>query len=82
MTRLPMLAIVLAALAAGSMMPAQADEYRGTPAQQAACKPNVFRFCAGEIPDVRAITACLRRNLSRLTPDCQAVFAAAQQQQR
>ncbi len=82
MTRLPVLAIMLAALAAGSMIPAQASEYRGTPAQRAACRPNVFRFCAGEIPDVRAITACLRRNINRLTPDCQAIFLAAQQQQQ
>jgi hypothetical protein len=83
MTRLPLLAIVLATLAISSMSPAMAgdSEYRGTPAQRAACRPNVFRFCAGEIPNVRAITACLRRNLSRLTPDCQAVFVAAEQQQ-
>jgi len=82
MTRYLYLAIVLAALAAASAspVPAQAQEYRGTPEQQKACRPNVFKFCAGEIPDVRKITACLRRNISRLTPDCQAIFLAAEQQ--
>ena len=56
---------------------ASAQEYRGTPGQQAACRPDVFRFCAGEIPNVRAITRCLERNMSRLTPGCQGVFAGS-----
>ena len=78
MSRYLYLAVVLAALAATSA-PVLA-EYRGTPEQQKACRPNVFKFCAGEIPDVRKITACLRRNIARLTPDCQAIFLAAEQQ--
>jgi hypothetical protein len=80
MTRLVYLAIIFAALTAASAAQAESQEYRGTPAQQNACRPNVFKFCAGEIPDVRKITACLRRNISRLTPDCQAIFLAADQQ--
>ncbi len=79
MTRFLYLAIICAALTAGSASPVLAQsqqEYRGTAAQQKACRPNVFRFCAGEIPNVRKITACLRRNIARLTPDCAAVFAA------
>lgn len=52
-------------------------EYRGTPAQQRACRPDVFRLCAGEIPNVKAITACLAARVSRLSPDCRAVFEAA-----
>ena len=64
--------------AAGTPLLAQdrgGREYRGTPAQQAACRPNVFRFCAAEIPNVRRITACLRANMHRLTPDCAAALA-------
>jgi ubiquinone biosynthesis protein UbiJ len=79
MTRYLYLAIVFAALAAASAPPVLA-EYRGTPEQQKACRPNVFRYCAEEIPNVRKITACLRRNIERLTPDCQAIFRAAEQQ--
>ena len=56
---------------------ASAQEYRGTPGQQTACRPDVFRFCAGEIPDVRAITRCLERNMSRLSSGCQGVFAGS-----
>ncbi len=54
------------------------SQYQGTPAQRAACRPDVYRLCAGEIPNVRAITACLRKNSSRLSEGCAAVFAGAQ----
>ena len=32
-----------------------------TPEQKRACTPDVYRLCPGEIPNARAITACLRR---------------------
>jgi hypothetical protein len=46
----------------------------GTPDQRRACTPDVYRLCAGEIPNVRAITACLRRNKANLSEACRAVF--------
>ncbi|QPF81751.1 hypothetical protein IC762_18200 [Bradyrhizobium genosp. L] len=46
----------------------------GTPEQRRACTPDVYRLCAGEIPNVRAITACLRRNRANLSAACAAVF--------
>ena len=46
----------------------------GTPEQRKACTPDVYRLCAGEIPNVRAITACLRRQKANLTEACKAVF--------
>jgi hypothetical protein len=51
------------------------EEYRGTPEQQAACTPDVFKLCSQEIPDVPRITNCLRANFKKLSPDCAAVFA-------
>ncbi len=54
------------------------SQYQGTLAQRAACRPDVYRLCAGEILNVRAITACLRKNSSRLSEGCAAVFAGAQ----
>jgi len=45
-----------------------------TPEQKKACTPDVYRLCAGEIPNVRAITACLRRQKSSLSEACRAVF--------
>ena len=45
-----------------------------TPEQKKACTPDVYRLCAGEIPNVRAITACLRRQEANLSEACRAVF--------
>jgi hypothetical protein len=68
----PVIALLLAAESL-VLFPAAAQE-PGTPAQKRACRPDVYRLCAGEIPNVRAITRCLQRNMSRLNPDCRAVF--------
>ncbi len=50
---------------------------QGTAEQRRACTPDVYRLCAGEIPNVRAITACLRRNRSSLSEACRSVFDQA-----
>lgn len=72
-------AVRLMLIAASVMMAlatsAQAEgDYRGTAAQRRACRPDVFRFCAAEIPNVRAITQCLASRVSRLSAPCRAVF--------
>jgi hypothetical protein len=46
----------------------------GTPEQRRACSPDVYRLCPGEIPNVRAITACLRRQRASLSDACRAYF--------
>jgi hypothetical protein len=46
----------------------------GTPEQRRACTPDVYRLCPGEIPNVRAITACLRRQKASLSEACRAQF--------
>jgi hypothetical protein len=61
---------LLLALAASG--PARAD--LATPEQRRACTPDVYRLCAGEIPNVRAITSCLRRQKANLSDACRAVF--------
>ena len=63
------LGFLLAVVAGGS-----ASAQQGTPEQRRACTPDVYRLCAGEIPNVRAITACLRRQKSSLSAACAAVF--------
>jgi hypothetical protein len=62
------LGLFLALLAAGSA------GAQGTPEQRRACTPDVYRLCAGEIPNVRAITACLRRQKASLSAACRAAF--------
>jgi hypothetical protein len=68
-----------AALAAASLLPAlaQGEEYRGTPQEQEACKPDVLRLCGPEIPNVARITQCLKYYdfNKKLSPACSAVFA-------
>ena len=61
--------LLLAQFAAGS---ASADI--AMPEQKRACTPDVYRLCAGEIPNVRAITACLRRQKASLSDACRVVF--------
>src|SRR6202051_2075863 len=62
------LGILLSLLAAGSA------HAIGTPEQRKACTPDVYRLCPGEIPNVRAITACLRRQKASLSEACRAYF--------
>ena len=62
------LALFLTFVAAGSA------HAIGTPEQRKACTPDVYRLCPGEIPNVRAITACLRRQKASLSDACRAYF--------
>jgi len=63
------LALALTLLTTGSALATP-----GTPEQRRACTPDVYRLCPGEIPNVRAITACLRRQKASLSAPCRAVF--------
>lgn len=51
-----------------------APAYQGTAEQRQACTPDVYRLCAGEIPNVRAITACLQRQKGNLSVACRAAM--------
>lgn len=55
---------------------AQDSKYNSisTAEQRRACRPDVYRLCAGEIPSVSKITACMRRNKANLSEACKAVF--------
>ena len=70
------LVAVLSLLTIASEPARAADPYSSvaTPAQRAACTPDVYRLCAGEIPSVPGITACLRRKKANLSEACRAVF--------
>lgn len=56
--------------------PAIAQNYDSisTPQQRRACTPDVYRLCAGEIPSVAKITACLRRKKASLSEACRAAM--------
>jgi hypothetical protein len=48
-------------------------QHAGTPQQQAACRPDVLRFCRG-IRDDYAVADCLRANAGRLRHSCRNVI--------
>lgn len=45
-----------------------------TAEERAACTPDVFRLCSSDIPHVERIVACMKRERSKLSPACAAVF--------
>ena len=48
-----------------------------TPEQQQACTPDAMQLCGEFVPDVDAITACMIRKKSQLSPQCAAFFRRA-----
>jgi hypothetical protein len=48
-------------------------QHAGTPQQQAACRPDVLRFCRG-IRDDYAVADCLREHMGRLRHTCRNVI--------
>jgi hypothetical protein len=53
---------------------ALAQASQGTPEQQQACQPDVFRLCGNYIPDADRIVVCLKDNERLLSPPCHDVF--------
>ena len=76
------LSLAVAIGAAGVIVPASSQEYRGTWEQQMACTPDVWRLCGDQIPDVGRIVACLRQNTPQLSNGCRAVFESSAEQQQ
>jgi hypothetical protein len=69
---------VAAALALGLSLLASGSAFAlGTPEQRRACTPDVYRLCAGEIPNVRAITVCLQRHKASLSEACRSAMDQA-----
>ena len=51
-----------------------AHAVEATAEQRRACTPDAFRLCSSHIPNVEAITACMRANKSKLSAECKLVF--------
>ncbi len=65
-------ALVFAVAAALAPAPAGAQ---GTPEQQANCSGDAMNFCSQYLSDVKATSACMRKNFKRLTPACRATMS-------
>jgi hypothetical protein len=57
-----------------SIVAASSASALGTPEQRRACTPDVYRLCAGEIPNVKAIIGCLQRQRGNLSPACRSAM--------
>jgi hypothetical protein len=55
-----------------------AHAIEATAEQRRACTPDAFRLCSAHIPNVEAITACMKANKSKLSPECKLVFDKAE----
>ncbi len=48
--------------------------FQGTPAEQAACRPDSVKFCRDAIPDTFRVLACLQQNRERISKACREVL--------
>ena len=64
----------VAAAVAISLTSFAAHAAEATAEQRRACTPDAFRLCSSHIPNVEAITACMRANKSKLSAECKLVF--------
>lgn len=46
----------------------------GTYEQRRACRADAMKFCRDYVPNVKRITACMERNIRKLSPSCRAQF--------
>jgi hypothetical protein len=56
---------------------ADAARAQGTDQQRSDCEADAFRLCAADIPNIRAIEACLDSKQSELSSACHAEFQPA-----
>jgi hypothetical protein len=54
--------------------PAGKSQAQGMAEQRWACEQDAFKFCGNEIPNVQRITACMIKNVKKLSPACRAQF--------
>lgn len=65
------LALAVVLLTLGGALSAHAA---GTLEQRRACRADAFRLCRDAIPNVSRVTACMEKNIKRLSPPCRAQF--------
>ena len=51
-------------------LPLPFPNFQGTPEEQAACRPDVDRFCREAVPDTFRVLACLQSERARISAPC------------
>jgi hypothetical protein len=49
---------------------------QGTPEEQAACGPDVHKFCKPALPDTMQVLACLQANRAKISAACNRVLVS------
>ena len=52
----------------------EGDLFKGTPQEQAACRPDAVKFCSDAIPDTFRVLACLQEHQEKLGKPCKQVL--------
>jgi len=68
--------LVSAAPTLASAQPPSRGLLQGTAQEEAACKPDVVRFCRAAMPDTFRVLSCLQSNRAQLRQACQKVLAS------
>jgi len=55
-------------------LPLPFPNFQGTPEEQAACRPDVDRFCREAVPDTFRVLACLQSERTRISAPCRRVL--------
>ena len=74
MTKMTTYLVVIVTVGIVTVAVAEKSQAQGTPEQRWACQQDAFKFCSGEIPNVPRITACMTKNVKKLSPACRAQF--------
>jgi hypothetical protein len=72
---LMLLAVTAPSLAQQLPLPLPFPTYQGTPEDQKACQPAVFKYCQQALPDQFRILQCLQANRPNIGRACQQVLA-------
>jgi hypothetical protein len=67
-------AAFVVAFAASASALSSTSSFAYTAEQQQMCTGDAFRLCSSEIPNISAITACMRKNKANLSTGCRAVM--------
>ena len=74
MTKMTMCLAAVATVGIVSVALAGKSQAEGTAEQRWACEQDAFKFCGSEIPNVPRITACMIKNVRKLSPACRVQF--------
>ena len=73
-------AICTAGLLLSAAAPAHAIQSTGPSPDdklQAACYPDVDKFCKDAVPDVDKVTACMKQHKDEISPKCREAYKAS-----